>query len=201
MHEVVGEDRNLLGPLPERRDHDLDHVEAIVEILAETTAGHRLLEVLIGGREHPHVDLHGGPSSDARELAVLEDVEKLALQRGVEVTDLVEKDRPAVRRLELADLELMRAGEGAALVPEELTLQQLAGNRRAVYLDERAALSHRLLVDRTRDHVLAGAGLAHDEHRHVDASRLLDDLAHVAHPRAAPQANLFAQPYPGVVVR
>ena len=201
MHEVVGEDRDLLGALPERRHHDLDHVQTVVEVLAEAAAGHRLLEVLVGGREDAHVDLHGGPPPHPGELAVLEDVEELALQGRVKIADLVEEDGPAIRRLELADLELMRTGEGAALVPEELALQQLARDRRAVDLDERAALAHRLLVDRARDHVLARAGLAHDEHRDVDAGGLLDDLAHLTHPRAAPQPDFLAQPRARIVVR
>ncbi len=75
MHEVLGEDGDLLGPLTQRRHHDLDHVQAIVEVLPEAAGRHRLLQVLVGGREHPHVDLHGGAAAHAGELAVLEDVE------------------------------------------------------------------------------------------------------------------------------
>ena len=118
----------------------------------------------------------------------------------MEVADLVEEDGPAVGRLELADLELVRAGEGPALVPEELAFEQLPRDRRAVDLDERAALPDRLLVDRAGHHVLAGAGLAHDEDGDVDLRGLLDDLADLAHLGAAPQADFRAQAGAGLVV-
>ena len=44
-------------------------------------------------------------------------------------------------QLDLAGLGLLGAGERAALVAEELGLEQLLGERRAVQRDERAAAS------------------------------------------------------------
>ena len=55
------------------------------------------------------------------------------------VADLVEEERAAVRGLELADAPLVGAGERAALVAEELALEELVRDRRAVERDERAA--------------------------------------------------------------
>ena len=46
--------------------------------------------------------------------------------------DLVQKERPAVRLLESSAPHLLRAGERAALVAEELALEQLLGNGAAV---------------------------------------------------------------------
>ena len=46
--------------------------------------------------------------------------------------------RAAVGQLELAAARRGGAGERAFLVPEQLGLEQLGGNRRAVHLDERA---------------------------------------------------------------
>ena len=55
--------------------------------------------------------------------------------------DLVEEDRAAVRDLEQALLVGVRAGEGAALVAEELALEQRVGQRGAVLRDEALALA------------------------------------------------------------
>ncbi len=58
------------------------------------------------------------------------------------------------------------AGERAAAVAEQLGLQQRGGDRAAVDADERAlAAGHR--VERARDDLLAGAGLAEQEDRDV----------------------------------
>ena len=68
-----------------------------------------------------------------------------------------------------------RAGEGAALVAEELALDQVLGDRRAVDLDERLVAARRVLVQRARDELLAGAALAGDEH---GGRRVGDALEH-----------------------
>ena len=52
------------------------------------------------------------------------------------VADLVEEERAAVGELELAGAVAVRAGEGAAGVAEELALEQLGRDRRAVERDE-----------------------------------------------------------------
>ena len=65
-------------------------------------------------------------------------MEQLGLERLVKITDFIEENGPAVRRFELADLELMGSGKGAALVPEQFGLQELSRDSRAVDLHERA---------------------------------------------------------------
>src|SRR5215470_10357128 len=118
----------------------------------------------------------------------------------MEVTDLVEEDRSPIGRLELADLELMCAGEGAALVTEQLALEQLPWDRRAVDLDERAAQPDRFTVDGPCDKVLARSGLSTDEDRHIDARSLHEDLADLAHLRTPPEPYLGLQSGARIVV-
>src|ERR1700704_2837530 len=112
----------------------------------------------------------------------------------MEIADLVEKDRAVMRRFELSDLELVRAGEGAPLVPEQLAFEQLARHRRAVDLDVRAGSASGEMMDRPCDQLLAGAGLACDEHGDVDTGGLSEDLARLHHLGAAAQVHLVADP-------
>ena len=74
-----------------------------------------------------------------------------------------------------------RAGERALGVAEELALEQFARDRRAVDADQRPVAALAGLVDGARDQLLAGAGLAGDQHGGVGrrdqldlAQRLLD---------------------------
>jgi hypothetical protein len=62
---------------------------------------------LIGRREDAHIDLDVRSPADSGELTVLKDMQQLALEGAVEVTDLVEEDGSMVGSLELADLELV----------------------------------------------------------------------------------------------
>ena len=113
---------------------------------------------------------------------------------------VVEEDRAVVGRLELPDLELMSAGEGAALVTEQLALQQLPRHRGAVDLDEGPRLARGEAVDRPCHQILSRARLAGDEHGDVHTRCLADDLTHLAHLWAAPEAELVLEPGEGLVV-
>ena len=59
------------------------------------------------------------------------------------VADLVEEHRAVIGELELARLVLDRAGEGAALEPEQLRFEQLGRQRGAVHFDERLVAPQR----------------------------------------------------------
>ena len=71
LEEVVGEGRDVAGPLAEGRQPDHHHVDAVVEVLAELAGGHELLERLVAGQDHPHVDLDGLVGSHRLEGAIL----------------------------------------------------------------------------------------------------------------------------------
>src|SRR6185436_16484895 len=107
------------------------------------------------------------PSADALERALLQEAKELALHVVREIADLVEEQRSALRHLHLAGHTAIGAGEGAALVSEELTLDELHGQRRAVDGDERSSLPSRVDVDGPGEQTLSGARLAAKEHRRV----------------------------------
>ncbi len=145
------------------------------------------------GGDDAYVDRHGLRAADALEAALLEHPKDLGLRLGGHVSDLVEEDRAAVRRLEAADPTRVRAGEGAPLVPEELALHQLPADRGAVHRDERALPARAALVQRLRDELLPGAALAAHEHREIGLRDLLDQLEDPPHGRARADQVLEAQ--------
>src|SRR5262249_60851784 len=97
------------------------------------------VEVLVGGGDDPGVGTNRLPAPDPGELALRQDAEALRLEPERHVGDLVEEERPARGRLELADAPFHGAGERATLVAEELALEQLVRDGGAVDGDERAA--------------------------------------------------------------
>ncbi len=84
-----------------------------------------------------------------------------------QLAHLVEQERAAVGHLDLAAHASLGAGEGAALVAEELALDELPRQRRAVDRHEGPGLARRVDVDRAGEQVLAGAGRAAQQHRRV----------------------------------
>ncbi len=88
---------------------------------------------------------------------------------------------PPRRLLELADAARDRAGERALLVAEQLGFEQVLGDRGAIDRDERRARAVRFRVHEARQHLLAGAGLAGDQHRGIARRDLLREPDHLRH--------------------
>jgi len=84
-----------------------------------------------------------------------------------------------------ADSRRGRAGERSAGVAEQLCLEQVLGDRRAVDHDERFAGAVRAVVNRARDQLLAAPGLPLDEHRGLARSDAHDRRVELAHAGAS----------------
>jgi hypothetical protein len=123
--------------------------------------------------------------------------QQLHLRGRRHLGDLVEEQRAAIGQLEAAGPSIDRAGEGAFFVPEDLALEQRFGNGGAVDRDKWRRRTGTELMDRLRDELLARTRFAPNQHRRRGRRRLLDDLIHLAHLRAAanhaPEAAMFAQ--------
>jgi hypothetical protein len=160
LQDASRQHRNVLAPIAKRRQVDVEHVQPVEQVGAELLAGHGFGQIPVRRRDHADVRLHGARAAKAHELAFLEHAQELRLRGSCHLGDFVEKEHPTGRQLDLSRLRLLRAGEGAALEPEQFGLEQVFWQRRAVDRDERAAPSWRALVDEPRDDLLAGAGLA-----------------------------------------
>ncbi len=68
-----------------------------------------------------------------------------------------------VCQLKTPDFLIQRPGKSAALVSKKFGLQQPAGNRRAIYLNEGALAAWAEVVNRARDQFLAGARLTQNQ--------------------------------------
>ena len=80
------------------------------------------------------------------ELALLQHPQELHLRAERNLADLVEEDGSPVGQLEAPLLAPDRAGERAALVAEQLALEQRLSEGRTVHPDEGFVAARRLLV-------------------------------------------------------
>ena len=92
-----------------------------------------------------------------------------------------------VGKLQQAQAAVLRAGKRAALVPEELALEQFLGNGAAIDRRERLVFALAPVMNRVRHQLLARPGFAHDQHVKVRLRGPLDALAHLLHDRALAQ--------------
>src|SRR5438128_4930925 len=191
----VGGDIVLAGP--QRRDLDRDHVQAVVEVFAELPLADQGRQIAVGRGDHPYVYPERVLAADPLERLLLERAQDFRLGLEAHVADLVQEERAAVGELELATTPRQRAGEGPLLVAEQLGLDQLLGDGRAIDLDEGALAARRLHVDGPRHQLLAAAVLAVDQHaagggrggrdlvaERADRGALADDLGALLEARA-----------------
>ena len=131
-------------------------------------------------------------AAEPGELAVLQNLQELGLELGAHLPDLVEEHGAATGDLELARLARRCACEGAALVAEQLALEQLLGQGRAVHLDEALRAPRGQLVHRARHDLLADATLTVDQNGHSGVADLLQDLPNPAHLLRGPEERRLA---------
>src|SRR5271157_3748056 len=122
--EVFRQQRKVAGPLAEARQAYRVHIEAVIQVAAESAGNHHFLQVAVGGCDDADVDLERFIPAHALELFVLQDAEDFRLRRRSHVADFVEENRPAVALLELTDPFAVSAREPALLIAKQLALQQ-----------------------------------------------------------------------------
>ena len=150
--------------------------------------------------DHAHVDLPLVLATDPADAATLEGTQEAWLELEGHLADLVQKQCPAVGALERPHVTGNGAGEGAALVPEQLALRQVGGHGATVEHDERARRPRARRVQGMRQHILARAGLAEERHRHIRLREALQSVEHVVH-GLRPGAHAPELPRGGSVAR
>ncbi len=129
---MLNQERNVFAALAQGRHTNLNDVQAIIEVRTKTTRHDLRREVLVRGRDQAHVGLDDFIAAQPLETLLLEHAQQLRLGSGRKVADLVQEQGALMGLLELADPAPVRVGEGAALVAEQLALQQRFRNGRTV---------------------------------------------------------------------
>src|SRR5262249_54559261 len=110
-----------------------------------------------------------------------QDTEELGLRPETHLGHLVEEQGPAVRQLEAAFLSCECSGESPTLMAEELVLEQILRQGGAVDRHGTMLRARGQLMDRARNELLAGTGLAEDQHIRIGRCHGLDEREDLAH--------------------
>ena len=156
---------NVFGPFTQGGHMKMDDPQAIEEILAEVSRRHVFGEIAVGRCHDANVDARLRLiRPDRLNLTVLQEPQQQGLHAQAHLTDFVEEQRAVVRELDLPLLVAVGAGEAALHVSEQFGLEEGFGQPGAVHRHERGRLAGRLVVNESRNHVLAHAALAGNEY-------------------------------------
>ncbi|MPM72688.1 hypothetical protein SDC9_119664 [bioreactor metagenome] len=169
----MGQRQNILLALPQRRNGKRYHVEPVVQVVAEGPRGDHRLKIPVGGHDNPDIQLDAFGSSHPLQLPLLKHPQQLGLHIKAHFTDFIQKNGAAVGQLEFAHFPaLFRPGKRALFIAEQLRLQQIFRNGRAVYLNEGVAVPAAGVVDGLRHDLLAHAAFPENQHGAVGAGHL-----------------------------
>ena len=162
---MVQEGRDVLAPFAQGWDVQAEHIEPVKQVVTKPPFPDLLIEMPVRCGHDAHVGLLDAGRANAVVLTGRKHAEQLHLREQAHLGDLVEEERPGRCLLEVAGPHLCRAGVGALFGAEQLGLHQLMRDRRAMYRDERRFAPRAVVVECTRDQLLAGATFPGDQHR------------------------------------
>jgi hypothetical protein len=179
----VGEQRlDVVPTLAQRRDREVDHVQPIIEILAEALVGNSRHQVAVGRGDYAdiHLRVHA-IRAHALDLAAFKKAQEKGLHAEAHLADFVHENGPAVSLIQPPSFVAVGVGERPPHMAEQLRLQERVRNASAVDRHERVVGPLAPLVNKARDDFLADAALARNEDlgaRPGGAEDLLVDFAH-----------------------
>ena len=183
LGEVLGERGDVAEALAQRRQPDREHVDAVPEILAERAArgpsrrGRGASRRSRGRRPRAArvpPTRSNTPSWSTRSRRTCAASGSSPISSRNSVPPSARSNQP--RRCAAAPVKLPRSWPNSS--------ESISSGGIAPQLTRRIGPVARLrpLVDRARDHLLAGAGLAEDQHRRAGRRDLLDRAHHLAQP-------------------
>src|SRR5580698_3882428 len=140
----------------------------------------------------PNVDLVSPSTPQTLKLLFLQDAEQLGLQRGWNITYLVQKKCAFVGHFETADLLCNGPSERAFLMAKKLAFQKIQRDGRAIHSHKRPSGPRAEVVNRMRDQLLAGACFPLDQDGRVRWRYALDLFEYCFQSRTAPYNPLEA---------
>jgi hypothetical protein len=135
----------------------------VKQVGAERAIAHRVLDGRVGRRNNPRPNVGGGRRAESGHPFFLDDAKNRALRVRTERGHRIKVDRPSSSGLETSGACDGRVREGAALVPEQLGLDECRGQARAIDHEKRLFPARAGQVHQAGEGVFPDAGLADEE--------------------------------------
>src|SRR5690554_1601559 len=177
LEKMRDERLNILAPLAERGEMKADHIQPVKEIFPKASLAHLFFKIAVCRGDHAHVDRDLALTPDGPHGALLKRSEQFHLKLARELSNLIEEERPAIRRAEEPLFELMCSRERPALMPKKLTLHQAPWERAAVHRDKGRVPPRAHAVNRPRYDLFPRPALAGNQHARRPGADLADHRA------------------------
>ncbi|MDT4788423.1 hypothetical protein FQZ97_208050 [compost metagenome] len=120
VQHVFGDQQDVAAAFAQRWLAHAQHAQPVVEVAAEAFGGDRGFQVDVGGGDDAHVHVHRFGAAQPLDAAGFQEAKQAGLAFDRHVADFIEEQGAALCHLDAAGLALGCAGEGAALIAEQL---------------------------------------------------------------------------------
>src|SRR5579863_2799046 len=187
LHKVVRQLGYVFFALAQGWHLQFDHGQPVVQIAAESSCPHGLVQVAVGSGNQSDVDFNRPRSAHPLELALLQHTQQLHLKRRRQFSNLVEEHHAAVGHFQPAFFLDNGSGKRPAFMPKQIGLQKRVGNGRAIDRHERLAAPAAVPMQSAGRQLFPGSALAFDQHGRVRWRNPHQELMNLLHAHAFPQ--------------
>src|SRR5579864_6605588 len=103
---------NFFFAVSQRWQLQSKRIQAVVEILTQTLVGECFRNVDVGCGQDSHIDFNYRTAAQARELLILQYMQKLGLEKRRHFADFIQQNRALVANLKLSRLGVSGASKG-----------------------------------------------------------------------------------------
>ena len=169
--EMLRQKRNIFEALAKTGKMKRNDMQTVIQVTPELFDLDPLQEVGAGGGNDPHIGRAAFGGAQRPILSILQKAQELHLRRSTQGVDLVQKKGPSFR----LGQQPLRWGRsiciGSLGMPEEFVFDEVIRQGTAVDRHKRLCMTGTLIMDGAGDDLLAGTGLAGDQHRQIGARR------------------------------
>src|SRR5579872_1558246 len=186
LQKVSGQQQHIVPAFAQGRNRHRHSRNPEIQILAKELLLRQLLQIPIRRHHDTHIHFHSLCPAHAIEFPFLQHPQKLRLDRQRQLADFVQKERPAMRQVQLAHFARTRTGKRSALMTKQLVLHQSFRNRRAVQRYKGLLAPLRKVVHGTRKQLFARSALSQEQNSRIRRRHFLNLLADL------PNSRVFA---------
>ena len=176
--KMAHQQRYILFSIIQRRHLYRYHVQAVEQVLAETSFGYLLFQVFVCRCQYAHIHLDRFVATHTGDLVLLQRTQHFRLRRQTHVAYLVEEECSAVGLLKLTRTIFDGAGETTLGMSKQLTLNQFARYSGAVHLHHGLLGAGTVLVNEMCHHLFARTVATGDHHSRFGRRYFLYYLTH-----------------------
>lgn len=170
---------------------NMKNLQAIEEVLPKTRLLHERKKVLVGGRNQADIDALPLRTAERLHFMILEDAKKFGSHGKQHLTDLIEKEGPAVGFAKPTCMIRESACKRALRMSQQLALKQFGWNGRAIDGDEGTVRPCPMSIEGAGYQFLSCPGFTGDQDGDIVCRREPDQLLHLAHGPAGTHESAF----------